>query len=914
MQPRTAEDIRSAFLDFFAQHDHTKVPSHSLLPPADPTLLFINAGMVQFKDYFTGARPAPYAAATSTQKCLRVSGKHNDLENVGRTRRHHTFFEMLGNFSFGAYFKSAAIEMAWSFLTETLGLPPERLLVTFFEGDDPATTATPVPRDNEAAALWKQLSGLPPERIVPMSAKDNFWAMGDTGPCGPCTEIYWDLHPEQGAHDFPANEDRYVEIWNLVFMQYDRDSDGRMSPLPAPCVDTGMGLERVASVVQQAGSNYDTDLLANLIRRASSMCGLAYGGRFDPEGVVSGDEDIERDVAFRVIADHARTTAFLIAEGIFPDNEGRGYVLRRVLRRGLRYGRKLGFDKPFLFEICDAVVENMGAAFPELVTHRDVIGRVVRQEEDRFLRTLDAGERLIAQALDRAESDGGDRVLDGQTAFLLYDSNGFPIDLTALICAERGFDVDMAGFDAAMAAQRERGRASWHGNVTAKDLVARMLTDEGITTRFVGFERDVVDDAHVLAIVDGVRLIDSAHAGMEVEVVLDRTPLYGEGGGQVGDIGDFAWNDLATAADRARVLDVQKPTPNVFLHRIAIDRGMLSVGDRVRVAVDAKHRAGVRAHHSATHLLHKALRDVLGGHVKQRGSQVEPGRLRFDFSHFAPVSEEELAAVERIANEMALRNEAADVEVMAMDAAVAKGALAFFGDKYGDKVRVVKLDQSIELCGGTHVARTGDCGLIKVVLETGVSAGVRRLEAECHLAAVERVGNSYRELERVGRRLGARMEEVDARVGLLLDGQKALQKEIDRLKSEVAIARASSGSGGAGGDEIRECGGLRLLVRRVQGVASKELRALGDNARDAVDQGVALVVAVDGDDVGLVVAVGKGHIDKVHAGNLIRELAGFVGGRGGGRADFAQAGGSDPSGVDAAVERFWLRASASARG
>jgi alanyl-tRNA synthetase len=892
-------------LDFFVARGHSEVASHSLLPPADPTLLFVNAGMVQFKDYFTGARQAPFAAATTTQKCLRVSGKHNDLENVGRTRRHHTLFEMLGNFSFGDYFKRGAISMAWSYLTEVLGLPAERLVVTFFAGD------ADVPRDDEAAALWAELSGLPPERVVAMSAKDNFWAMGDLGPCGPCSEIYWDLDPDKGAPTFPADEDRYVEVWNLVFMQYDRQPGGELRALPAPCVDTGMGLERIASVVQGAASNYDTDLLRALIALTERRSGLRYGGRFDPEGVVSGDADVERDVAFRVIADHARATAFLVAECIFPDNEGRGYVLRRVLRRALRYGRKLGFEAPFLYEIADEVVASMADAFPELAAQREVMARVVRQEEERFLRTLDAGERLIAAALDRAEQAGEARQLDGDTAFLLYDSHGFPIDLTELICAERGFSVDHAGFHAAMERQRARGRASWHGNVSAKELVARALLDDGLTSAFVGDHGEVVEDAQVIAILDGLRQIEAAPRGMEVDVLLDRTPFYGEGGGQVGDRGALAWNDLATDADRAVVLDVQKPSPEILLHRVRVERGLLCRGQRVRASVDPAWRAGVRAHHSATHLLHKALRDVLGGHVKQRGSLVEPTRLRFDFSHFAAMTAEELAAVERAANAMVLRNAGADVREMAMDEAIERGALAFFGDKYGDQVRVVQLADSVELCGGTHVRRTGDCGLIKVVLESGVSAGVRRIEAVCHLAAVEQVGAVWGELDAIGRRLGARQGEAEARVATLLDGQKALQREVERLKTELALARAGGGGGDA--DERRQVGGVTLLVRRVAGGGGKELRALGDDARQAADQGVALVVAAAEGEVSLVVAVGKGHAGHVHAGNLARELAGFIGGRGGGRPDFAQAGGNDPAGVDAAIERFWLRASAALR-
>ena len=910
MKPMSAAAIRSAFLDYFAEQGHAVVPSHSLLPPADPTLLFVNAGMVQFKDYFTGARPAPYATAASTQKCLRVSGKHNDLENVGRTRRHHTLFEMLGNFSFGAYFKRDAIAFAWQLLTERLGLPADRLVVTYFEGD------AAVPRDAEAAELWVEIAGLPAERIVAMSAKDNFWAMGDTGPCGPCSEIYWDLQPEKGVHDFPADEDRYVEIWNNVFMQYERSADGSLRSLPAPCVDTGMGLERVATVVQQVGSNYDTDLLRSLITRVETMTGQRYGGRFDPEGVVSGDAEIERDVAFRVIADHARATAFLIADGVFPDNEGRGYVLRRVMRRALRFGRKLGFEEAFLYQICDEVVASMGLAFPELVEQREVMAKVVRQEEERFLRTLDAGERLIAQALDRAAATGGPAILDGDTAFLLYDSHGFPADLTELICRERGFAIDHAGFDAAMERQRERGRASWAGQVTAGDVLAHVLRERGCSTTFVGYDHDAIDDARVLAITQGAQLLEVATAGMLVDVLLDRTPFYGEGGGQVGDRGRLAWrvDGAQLAPDHAEVRDVQKPASDLYLHRVQIVRGQLTVGATVRAEVDAVHRAGVRAHHSATHLLHRALREVLGSHVKQRGSLVEPNRLRFDFAHFAPMTAAEVAAVERLANEMALRNESAQVAEMSMDEAVARGALAFFGDKYGERVRVVALDNSVELCGGTHVGRTGDCGLIKVVLESGVSAGVRRLEAECHLAAVDRVAAVQGELDRIGRRLGVSQGEVEARVLTLLEGQKALRKQIEKLETEVALARSAGGgpvsSGGGSGDEVREVGGVRLLVRRVQGVAGKEMRAVADAARDASGQGVALGVSVAGAEVNLVVAVGRDHIDRVKAGALIAELAGFVGGRGGGRPDFAQAGGNDPSGVEAAIERFWLRAGA----
>ena len=899
--PTTTAQIRQAFLEFFADRDHRAVASHSLLPPADPTLLFVNAGMVQFKDYFTGDQAPPFSAATSTQKCLRVSGKHNDLENVGRTQRHQTLFEMLGNFSFGGYFKEDAIRYAWDFLTGVLDLDPERLIATYFEGDEA------VPCDEEARQLWREISGLPGDRIVPMSAKDNFWAMGETGPCGPCSEIYFDLRPGE-PWNFPADEARYMEVWNLVFMQYQRFADGRLQPLPAPCVDTGMGLERIASVVQGVPSNYDTDAMRSLIELVEQMSGKQYTGKFSPDGRFCHDEDIERDVAFRVVADHARATAFLIAEAIYPDNEGRGYVLRRIMRRAIRFGRNLGIGGPFLWQVCDRVVDLMKAVFPELATHREIMVRVVRKEEERFLRTLEAGLKLIDKALEELEESGGG-TLDGGTVFKLYDSNGFPTDLTALIAAERGVDVDMVGFEAAMKRQRARGKKSWKRTISVAGGVAGEVQKLGLFSRFVGHDTDVVREATVLAIFkDGVST-PFARPGDVVEVVLDETPFYGEGGGQVGDQGTFAWNDLQTTADRAIVEDTKKPADRVILHRARIERGSLDIGDKVRAAVDPAHRGGVQAHHSATHLLHKALRDVLGGHVQQRGSLVMTDRLRFDFSHFSALTDSEIAAVEEATNAMVLVNAAASSDQCTMDEAKERGALMFFGDKYGHSVRVMTIGESVELCGGTHVDRTGDIGLVKVLAETGVSAGVRRIEAVCHMAAVQQLHTAWQQLGAVAQRFNVKAEQADERVAATLEQVRRLEKELRQTKQQLALAKANAGGGGDDGAIRKKLGALTALARVVHGVGGKDLRALGDQERDRNGRGAVLLVSKTEDGkVALLVAVSKDESARLHAGKLVGKLAPMVGGRGGGRPDFAQAGGDDASGIDEAIEAFFHHA------
>ncbi len=885
--PRTVAEIRAAFLDFFVANGHTLVASHSLLPPADPTLLFVNAGMVQFKDYFTGVRTPPFPTATTTQKCLRVSGKHNDLENVGRTRRHHTLFEMLGNFSFGDYFKAGAIRYAWDFLAGTLGLDQSRLVATYFGGNKA------IPADLEARDLWNEIAGLPPERIVAMTEKDNFWAMGDSGPCGPCTEIYYDLDPSQGACTLEADDGRYMEIWNLVFMQYDRQ-EGVLHPLPAPCVDTGMGLERIASVVQGATSNYDTDLFLDLIKLTETLSGRIYGGRFDPENVVSGNPDIEEDVAFRVIADHARATAFLIAEGIYPDSEGRGFVLRRVMRRAIRFGRKLGMQGPFLCEIVAKVADLLGDIFPELHGAKDLMVRITRQEEERFGQTLEGGLRLVNAEMARVAAQGGDKVLDGRLVFLLHDTHGFPTDLTALIAAEQGFTLDMPGFDAAMAEQKARGRASWKTGGDKTAALAAELAAEGIHTEFLGYEHDAAD-GKVLALVQDGQRVAAANVDDTVLVVLDRTPLYGEGGGQVGDLGALSWQ-----GGRARVLDTQKTAQGIHLHRAVIEAGKLVPGAAVHAEVDGVRRASIRAHHSATHLLHKALREVLGPHVRQRGSLVGPGRLRFDFSHFAPMTAEELQVVEAHANAAVLRNDAAAVRHTDMPDAIASGALAFFGDKYGDVVRVVKLGDSAELCGGTHVARTGDIGLIKIVSESAVSAGVRRMEAVCHLAALEWVQQQTAVLDGAARRLNVAAELVPERIEKLQDSIKAAQAETEQWKRKALSANA-----GAGVSEERTFGAHKAIFRAVQGAEGAALRELADKLRDEAGSGAVCVLSVlEGQKSLLLVAVTKDLTDRVQAGAVVGKLAPLLGGRGGGRPDFAQAGGQAPGDVQALAQAF----------
>jgi alanyl-tRNA synthetase len=890
-RPTTVPAIRQAFLDYFAANEHAVVASHSLLPPADPTLLFVNAGMVQFKDYFTGARTPPYQAACSTQKCLRVSGKHNDLENVGRTKRHHTLFEMLGNFSFGGYFKRDAIRYAWEFLTDRLGLDPARMVATYFGGNER------LPADTEARDLWLEIAKLPADRVLPLGEKDNFWAMGDSGPCGPCTEIHYDLEPSRGPVCTLLQDDgRYMEIWNLVFMQYDRQ-DGKLTPLPAPCVDTGMGLERIASVVQGAESNYGTEVFLDLVRATEALSGLRYGGRFDPEHVVSRDPAIERDVAFRVIADHARATAFLIAEGIYPDSEGRGYVLRRVLRRAIRWGRKLGLKEPCLWQVAAQVADTMGEAFPELRAQKAVIERVTRMEEERFLQTYAVGEELLQAQMDRSDAAGQNKLIPGALVFQLHDTHGFPSDLTALIAAERGFAIDESGFDAAMAEQKARGKASWKAAAGDVDKVVAQLQDEGLTTQFMGYEADTAQ-GHVTAIVcDGERVQEIA-APAVAWVALDATPLYGEGGGQVGDTGTLAW-----PGGSGRVTDSKKGAQGLHLHKLGLETGTLRVGEPVTATVDPQHRASTKAHHSATHLLHKALRDVLGAHVKQRGSLVGPGRVRFDFAHFAPMTADELARVEAHVNERVLANRAAGVRQTSMDEAVQQGALAFFGDKYGEVVRVMQLADSVELCGGTHVGRTGDIGLLKIVSEEAVSAGVRRIEAVCHLDALAWAQAQAATINGLSSRLNAPAQQLGDRVAKLQAELKAAQQAVERWKNKAL--RAQAGGGPADAREV-QLGAVKARFQVVDGADAAALRSLADDARNQLGSGlVCFVTGAAGESGLLLVAATKDVAGHIPAGAVLGTVAQAFGGKGGGRPDLAQGSMPIPEDWAAVGDRFF---------
>ncbi|MGM0577041.1 MAG: alanine--tRNA ligase [Myxococcota bacterium] len=875
-RPRNAHEIRQAFHDFFAERGHRVVRSYALIPPDDPTLYFVNAGMVQFKDVFVGARQVDYDRAVSCQKCLRVSGKHNDLENVGRTPRHHTFFEMLGNFSFGDYFKEGAIRYAWEFLVDVLGLPADRLHVSVY------------PEDDEAFALWRDTIGVPEERVH--RDPENFWAMGDTGPCGPCSEIHIDLGPEMSdgrdlPYGHPDADNRYLELWNLVFMQYDQAPDGKRTALPKPSIDTGMGLERIAAVLRGKTSNYDTDLFIPIMERVAERAGVRYG-----------DAD-EVDTALRVIADHSRATAFLIADGVYPDNDGRGYVLRRIMRRAIRFGRMLDIKEPFLVDTTAHVVEMMGDAYPELREGADTIHRIVLQEEKRFGRTISAGIKRLDEEVARLEEEGG-RVLDGRVAFELYDTHGFPPDLTGLILEERGLSYDHAGFDEAMEEQRARARAASKfgtGDVSAYQY----LVEEGLETQFVGYDTERDTSTVSALLVDGQR-VPRAAAGQKVEVVTPRTPFYAEAGGQVGDVGTLSVGDDVLV----RVTDTQKPFGDLVVHYGELERGTLSEGDEVALAVDDSARDATRKNHSATHLLHHALREILGDHVRQRGSLVGPHRLRFDFSHTGAMEDEEIVRVDMLVNELILANEPVETEVLAFDEAMDKGAIAFFEEKYGDKVRVLHVgSQSVELCGGTHVQATGDIGLFKIVSEQAISSGVRRVEAVTGMDAVRWVEQRDALLRSAAGLLHTSPEQVVQRVDKLLEERKALHSELEDARTEAKVAKAASSV-----DEAKQVGDFRLAAVRLDDVAGKELRGIGESLRDRLGSGAVLLAGVDGEKVSLLVAATKDASEKLHAGKLVKELAELVGGRGGGRPDMAQAGGSDAGGIDQAVETFYRKA------
>ena len=862
---RTSAELRASFLDYFAQRDHEPVPSSPLVPGNDPTLLFTNAGMVQFKEVFLGRERRAYNRAVSSQRCVRAGGKHNDLENVGYTARHHTFFEMLGNFSFGDYFKREAIEYAWDYLTRVLALPPERLWITVYTEDD------------EAAGIWLKEIGADASRFSRCGAKDNFWSMGETGPCGPCSEIFYDHGPEipGGPPGSPDEDgDRYVEIWNLVFMQYNRDAEGNLTPLPRPSVDTGMGLERLAAVMQGVHSNYEIDLFVRLIDAAARFTGCA-----DRE-----------NKSLRVIADHIRSAAFLITDGVTPGNEGRGYVLRRIMRRAIRHGYQLGCTAPFFHRLVSPLVAEMGAAYPELVAAREHVERIILLEEERFAETLEHGLRL----LDEAIAGLADVRIPGETVFKLYDTYGFPTDLTADIARERGLTLDMDGFEQAMAQQRERARAASHfGGAATLEI------DVQGETEFCGYER-LQEEATVVAIysADGSR--DQLAAGEEGLVVLDLTPFYAESGGQVGDRG---W--LVGEGGRFEVLDAQKKGEGAVCHLGRVGEGVLAVGDRVDARVDAERRRATALNHSATHLLHAALRQVLGEHVQQKGSLVGPERLRFDFSHYEAVSREQLLEIERMVNREVRENHLVETRIMSLDDAKASGAMALFGEKYSDQVRVLRMgDFSTELCGGTHVKAVGDIGLVKVVGENGIASGVRRIEAVTGATALDWIEADEDRLIRLAGLLKGGRDDIDQRVVALLERSRRLEKELEQLKAKLASS--------AGQDLASQAiliDGIKVLAARLDGADSKALRVTLDQLKDKLGSAVVVLATEADGKVSLIAGVTKDLTDRLKAGDLIREVAEKVGGKGGGRPDMAQAGGNDPAGLPAALALVdgWVR-------
>ena len=878
----TSAEIRQLFLDYFQQRGHQIVPSSPLVPANDPTLLFTNAGMVPFKEVFTGQEQRPYVRAASAQRCVRAGGKHNDLENVGYTARHHTFFEMLGNFSFGDYFKREAIQYAWEFLTDVAKLPPERLWITVYADDD------------EAADIWLKEIGVSAERFSRIGDKpggkryesDNFWSMGDTGPCGPCSEIFYD-HGEGVAGGPPGTPeedgDRYIEIWNLVFMQYDRDATGNMNPLPHPSVDTGMGLERLAAVLQGVHNNYDIDLFRHLIKAIAKL---------------AGEEDLT-NTSLRVIADHIRACAFLVTDGVVPSNEGRGYVLRRIVRRAIRHGHKLGLREPFFYKLVGPLCEVMGDAYPELVKARPQVERVLKQEEERFAETLDHGMVILGEAI--AKLDG--TVIPGETVFKLYDTYGFPVDLTADIARERGLSLDMAGFEREMAAQRERARAASSFNVSANFALLKTTAYNATVTcephtEFTGYDH-LEDEGRVLALFRDGEPAEQLSEGDEGQLVLDRTPFYAESGGQAGDHGVLRVGDTELV-----VLDTQKQG-DAFLHQIRVQTGKVAVGDKLEARIDKQRRRQIADNHSATHLLHAALRQILGEHVQQKGSLVEADRLRFDFSHFDALTPEQLAQIEALVNEQIRANLPVETRLMSADEAKASGAMALFGEKYGDVVRVLSMgDFSVELCGGTHVSRTGDIGLFKIVSEGGVAAGVRRIEAVAGEAALRYIGETEKNLQHIAALLKADTGIVVSKVQALLERARGLEKEVEQLKAKLA-----SSQGGDLAAQAVDVDGIKVLAAKLDGVDAKSLRDTVDQLKNKLGHAAVVLAAVDGDKVSLVAGVTKGETKRLRAGDLVNSVAQQVGGKGGGRPDLAMAGGKNPAGLDAALQAVpeWVR-------
>ena len=872
---RTGSEIRRAFLKFFEEHGHTLVPSSGLIPNDDPTLLFTNSGMVQFKNCFLGLEDRGYTRAASSQKSVRAGGKHNDLENVGFTARHHTFFEMLGNFSFGDYFKKESISWGWEFLTEKMGLPKEKLWITIYQEDD------------EAFEIWNKIMGVPADRIVRMGMDSNFWMMGETGPCGPCSEILYDQGPGVGCGrpecSVECNCDRHLELWNHVFTQFDRDKDGHFHPLPKPNIDTGMGLERLAAVIQGVSSNYDSDLFTPIIRFVSKISGKAYGTSEDS------------NVSMRVIADHSRAVTFLIGDGCLPSNEGRGYVLRRILRRAARHGKLLGLDKPFLNEVVSVVVETMKDAYPDLSDKESFIRKVVVNEEQRFIETLDSGLKILSEEV-AALKKSGQTIILGEVVFKLYDTFGFPVDLTADIVKKDRLTLDMEGFEKAMEAQREKARESWKGS--GEQAIAdsyKKLAVRGVSTEFIGFHGVTEATSCITAILKKDETVDALAEGENAEIFVEETPFYGEKGGQVGDTGVIEGEGF-----RFEVWDTQWPLDNLITHIGKLKKGAIKVGDRALMKVDRAIRKATEAHHSGTHVLNAALKKTLGDHIKQSGSLVNPERLRFDFTHFSRIDEAEMDKIEIIANQIIRENAAVETRLLPREEAMKTGAAAVFDEKYGDVVRLVKMgDFSMELCGGTHVERTGDIGALKVISESSVAAGVRRIEAVTGEEALKYFKKVETELKKSAALLKANPMELSERIEKIQKHQKELEKEIDSLNSRLATKDLSDLF-----KKVKEIKGIRVLATVVDAADVKTLRDFGDKLRDKIQSGIILIGSKAGDNAMLLCLVTKDLTDKYHAGNIIKEIAPIVGGSGGGRPDMAQAGGPKPEKLKQALKKL----------
>ena len=865
-------DIRQAFLEYFREHGHEVVASSQLVPGNDPTLLFTNAGMVQFKETFLGLEQRPYHRATSSQRCVRAGGKHNDLENVGYTARHHTFFEMLGNFSFGDYFKHEAIQYAWEFLTQTMKLPAEKLWVTVYADDD------------EAAEIWLKEIGVAADRLTRIGDKpgkkydsDNFWSMGDTGPCGPCTEIFFDHGPDVagGPPGTPEEDgDRYIEIWNLVFMQYNRDADGTMTPLPKPSVDTGMGMERLAAVMQGVHSNYEIDLFQSLIKAAAAA---------------TNSSDLGNN-SLKVIADHIRSCSFLIVDGVLPSNEGRGYVLRRIIRRAIRHGYKLGMNETFFHKIVAALVAEMGEAYPELLKAQAQVEKILRLEEERFAETLDQGMKILEDAISKLAG----KEIPGDVVFKLYDTYGFPADLTADIARERGLTVDEAGFDKEMQAQRERARAA-----SSFGAAYPCKLDIDAESEFTGYEQ-LNDEAEVVALFAGEEAVDSLNAGQEGMVILSQTPFYAESGGQVGDQGQLLANGVVFD-----VADTQKQGKGVNAHIGKVIDGSIKLGDKLKAEVDATRRQAIILNHSATHLLHAALRQELGEHVAQKGSLVKADSLRFDFSHFEAMTAAEIQQVEQLVNQQIRANDEVVTRLMNYDQAVEAGAMALFGEKYGDDVRVLSIGEfSTELCGGVHAKRAGDIGLLKIVVEAGIAAGVRRVEAVTGQAALDYIGETEKNLANIAGIVKAGRDDAASKVEQLAERSRKLEKELDQLKAKLASSQGTDMA-----SQAIEIDGIKVLAAKLEGGDAKGLRDIVDQLKNKLGAAAVVLAAVDGDKVSLAAGVTKDETKRIKAGELVNHVAQQVGGKGGGRPDMAMAGGNNPAALEEALNSVdaWVR-------